>query len=676
MHPPQPKKVRTIRSLHGEDFVDDYSWLRDRNDPDTIAYLAAENEYTERATAHLEDLRTQIFAEIKTRTQETDLSAPAKRGEYWYASRTEEGKQYPTHVRMRAEPDGPEEVLLDVNALAADHEYLRVGVFSVSPDGQMLAYSTDTDGSEKYTMRIRDLAGGADLDDVLENTYYSAAWSADGRHLFYTTIDAAHRPDKIWRHALGTAQSEDELVLHEPDDRMFIHVTTSQDEQYVIAAAGSQTTADARYIPADQPTAEWQWVLPREHGVEYQADHREGRWLVVTNDDAVNGRLLSVSVGDPADVIEVIPHDPARKLSGVVAFSQHVIVFGRGAGLTAVTILADGTDPHDLDFDEPVYTVGPERNLEYDTTTLRIHYQSLVTPRRIIDVDLTTGERRVVKETPVLGGFNSSDYTSSRDWATAADGTRIPISIVHRADLDRTRPVPVLLYGYGSYEIPVDPTFSIPRLSILDRGVMFAIAHIRGGGEMGKPWYESGKMTNKANTFEDFIACARHLIDTGVTTPELLVARGGSAGGLLIGAVANMAPELFKALMAQVPFVDVVNTMLDETLPLTVIEWEEWGNPKIEEQYRWIREYSPYDNVDGREYPAMLVTAGLNDPRVSYWEPAKWVAKLREVGTTRGPLLLKTEMGAGHAGPSGRYDAWKDEAFDLAFMLDQVGLAG
>ena len=675
MHPPIAKKIPTVRSLHGEDFVDDYAWIRDREDPDTIAYLEAENTYTEAQTEHLAGLRDAIFNEIKTRTQETDLSAPAKKGDYWYASSTEEGKQYPTYVRMAGSPDAQAEVLLDVNELAEGHDYMRLGAFDVSPDGTKLAYSTDTDGSEQYTMRVRDLATSEDLDDVLENTYYSTAWSADGRYLFYTTIDDAHRPDKIWRHELGTPQSADVLAVHEDDDRMFLQVGTTQDDHYLIAGAGSQTTSDVRYLAADDPTGEWQWVLPRVHMVEYEVDHKDGRWLVVSNADAENGRLLSISVVDRDDVEVLIDHDPLRKVSNVLALQSHVVAFGRRDAMTSVTVIGDDGTTRDLSFDEPVYTVGAERNLEYDTTTLRIHYQSMVTPRQIIDVDLVTGDLTLIKETPVLGGYDAADYVSSRQWATAADGTKIPLSVVHRADLDLTGPVPTLLYGYGSYEVTMDPWFSIARLSILDRGVVFVLAHIRGGGEMGKAWYENGKMASKMNTFTDFITAAEHLIESGMTTSDRLVIRGGSAGGLLMGAVANLRPDLFAGVMAQVPFVDVVSTMLDESLPLTVIEWEEWGNPNLADQYAWIRAYSPYDNVEAKEYPAILVTAGLNDPRVSYWEPAKWVAKLRAIATTRGPLLLKTEMGSGHGGPSGRYDAWRDEAFDLSFMLDRVGLA-
>lgn len=673
MEAPRAKRIPVTRDLHDDAFVDDYGWIRDREDPDTIAYLHAENAHTEQATAHLEPLRTLIFEEIRARTQETDQTAPARRGEYWYATRTEEGRQYPTYVRMEGTPDGPEQVLLDVNEIAEDHDYTRVGLFDVSPDGNTLAYSVDHDGSEDYTIRFRDLTTGADLADTLTGAYYSSAWSADGRHFFYTTFDAMHRPDCVWRHRIGTDQGADVLTLHEHDDRMFLSIGLTHDEAFVIAHAGSQTTSDVRFLPADDLDADWQRVMPRVHGVEYQADHHRGRWLVATNLDALDGRLLSV---DPTtgDVEEMIPHTEGRKVHHVVAFRDHVVVTGRVDGLSSITVLDDrGT--RDLAFDDAVYTVGLGRNLEYDTGTLRIGYQSLATPARVIDVDLDSDERTVVKEQPVLGDFDASDYVTRREWATAPDGVQVPISIVHRADLDLGMPHPTLLYGYGSYEVTIDPGFSIPRLSLLDRGVVFAIAHVRGGGALGKRWYEAGKMEHKATTFTDFVAAADHLIADDIAAPERLVARGRSAGGLLMGAVANLAPDRFAGIVAEVPFVDVVNTMLDESLPLTAIEWEEWGNPADPEQYRWIRAYSPYENVEAKPYPAMLVTAGLNDPRVGYWEPAKWVARMRAVATHRGPLLLRTEMGVGHGGPSGRYDAWHDEAFTLAFILDTLGLA-
>ncbi len=670
MPAPIAKIVPTVSTLHGITRVDDYAWLRDRENPDTIAYLEEENAFTKETLAPTEELRRTIFEEIKRRTQETDLSAPARRDEWWYATRTEEGRQYPTQVRMRGAADGPEQVLLDVNLLAKGHDYLQLGAFSVSPDHRLAAYSTDVDGSEYFTLRIRDLDTGLDLPDVIEKVYYGAAWSADSSHLFYTTLDQAHRPDKVWRHRLGSTEP-DVMVYHEMDERMFVAVGTTHDDRYLLITTASQITSGALYLDATEPQGEFRVVLPVVHGVEYSVEHKDGRWLVVSNQGAVNGRLLSMAVDDPTDVVELIAHDPARKVFSVLPFVGHVIVYGRSDGRSSLTIIPDGGEPADLGFDEPVYSVGMGRNLEYHTTTLRISYQSMVTPPRVIDIDLVTGERTVVKETPVLDDFDRERYESRREWATAPDGTKIPISLAHRRDI--TLPAPTVVYGYGSYEIPLDPWFSIARLSLLDRGVVFAIAHVRGGGEMGKPWYEAGKLAGKKNTFTDFVACAEHLVSVGIADGDRLAARGGSAGGLLMGAVANLAPQRFAAIVAEVPFVDVINTMLDETLPLTVIEWEEWGNPAVEEQYRWMAGYSPYDNVAPVEYPAMLVTAGLNDPRVAYWEPAKWVAKMRAVARHRGPLLLKTEMGAGHGGPSGRYSAWEDEALVLAFILERLG---
>ncbi len=673
---PSAKRIPVARQLFGETEVDAYGWLRDRTDADTIAYLEAENRHTEASTAHLAGLRETIFAEIKSRTLETDLSAPAKRDDWWYAAQTEEGRQYPIYVRMHGSPDGPRHVLLDANQLAEGQDYLQIGVWAVSPDHRLAAYSVDTDGSEAYRLRIKNLDTGEDLPEEIPGTYYSAAWSADGGHLFYTTIDEAHRPDRVWRHEVGSDPASDVVVLHEPDDRMFLWVDTTSDRLYLLISAGSQITADVWFVPADRPTDPPRPVIPRVHGVEYSADHRDGRWLVVTNADAPNGKLISIGTDDGTDVTELIPHDPLRKVAGVRAFARHVVVSGRRGGATSLTVLGQSGAARDLEFDEEVSTAFLSRNLEYDTSLLRVAYQSMVTPAEIIDVDLDTGSKTLVKATPVLGGYDRRDYVSSRLWADAADGSRVPVSIVHRADLDRSAPAPLLLYWYGSYEATIDPYFSIARLSLLDRGVIFAIAHPRGGGAMGRLWYEDGKLAAKQNTFTDFIAAAEALVARGYTSPELLAARGGSAGGLLMGAVANLAPDLFRAIVAEVPFVDVVNTMLDESLPLTVIEWEEWGNPTIEDQYRWMRAYAPYENLRADvEYPAMLVTAGLNDPRVAYWEPAKWTARMRAEARHRGPLLLKTQMGSGHAGPSGRYDAWRDEAFVLAFLLDQWGIA-
>ncbi len=659
------------RSLFGETVVDDYAWLRDRDDPATIAYLTAENAHTAAVLDRLVPFRDEIFQEIAARTQQTDLTAPSRWGEWWYATRTEEGRQYPVFVRMHGGPDGAEQVLLDANVLAEGNDYLGIGLFVVSPDHRLLAYSYDTDGSESYRLCIRDLVSGEDLAYTIPGTYYTAAWSADSGTVFYTTFDEAHRPDRVWRHLVGSDPAEDAVVFEEPDDRMFLQVANTTDRSYVLVEASSQITADVHYLDASTPDGAFVPVRPRIHGVKYSVDHHGGRWLVVTDEGAPNGRLLSVAVDDPDDEKIVIDHDPLRKVDAVKAFSRHIVVSGRIEGLTSLTIVA-GEDIGELDFAEPVYSVALATNHEFDTSVVRIAYQSLTTPRQIIDVDLDSGARSVVKEQPVLGGYDRSDYVAERLWATAGDGTRVPISYVRRREL--ALPAPTLLYGYGAYEATVDPYFSIPRLSLLDRGVAFAIAHPRGGGAMGRLWYEGGKLAQKMNTFTDFIAAAEHLVASGYTTADRLAVRGGSAGGLLMGAVANLRPELFRAMVAEVPFVDVINTMLDETLPLTVIEWEEWGNPKLEDQYGWMRAYAPYENLDpSREYPAIFVTAGLNDPRVAYWEPAKWVAALRALTTQRGPLLLKTELGAGHGGKSGRYDQWRDEAEIIAFVLDQLG---
>ena len=660
MNAPTASRRPTRRDLHGESFTDDYAWLRDRTDSETIAYLEAENQFTEESLAHLSDLREAIFEEIRSRVLEDDISAPARRGDWWYASETAEGSQYPTLIRMKGSPDGERHVTLDVNALAEGHEYTQLGTYNVSPSQRYVLYSVDHDGSESYQLRIRDLETGADLEDRVEGTYYSTAWSSDEAYVFYTTVDSAHRPHRVWRHEIGRDADSDTIVMEEPDNRMFLSVGTTNDERYLIVSASSSETASAWFLDAENPTGAFAEVLPRTEGVEYSVEHRDDAWLIVTDENAPNGKLIAIDV-DTGHVRELIGHDDMKRINGVLPLAHHLAVFGRSNGLQSIDIIDDNGSIQQLEFGEDVYAVGASSNLEFETSVLRVAYQSMVTPAQIIDIDLQSGQRTLIKETPVLGGYDPGDYVSRREWAIEPDGTRIPISVVHRADLDTSGPRPMLLYGYGS-----------ARLSLLDRGVIFAIAHVRGGGEMGRLWHRNGKMASKINTFTDFVACAEHLIDSGYTEPSILAARGGSAGGLLMGAVMNLRPELFKAVIAQVPFVDVINTMLDETLPLTVIEWEEWGNPAIPEQYEWMRSYSPYDNVQPVEYPAMLATAGLNDPRVSYWEPAKWVAKLRAIATFRGPLLLKTEMGAGHGGPSGRYDAWREEALIYSFLLDQI----
>jgi oligopeptidase B len=670
--PPLPKRTPEARTLHGETIEDDYSWMRDRADPDLIDHLKAENAYTEAMTAHLDELRTRIFEEIKGRIQETDLSAPARWGSWQYGRRTEEGKQYPTYVRSPI-PDGPEEVLLDQNLLAVGHDFCALGVRMVSPDHRMLAYSVDHTGNEEYVLRFRSLETQKDLAESIPSTYYSGAWSADSGYFFYTTLDQAHRPYRMWRHRLGSDPAADALVYEEADERFFLAISPTQDRRYVLCELESEVTQEVRYLPADDPLSDLRPLLARKQGVKYSAEHQHGRWLIVSDDQAPNGRLLSAPVEEPTALEVLIPHDVAVKIARVLPLVGHVVMVGRRGGLPSLTILPENGGTHELTFDEAVYSVAPGENLEYETTLLRLNYQSFLTPPTVIDIDLGTGERKVVKETPVLGDFDRSRYEQRREWARARDGTMVPISIVQLAGL--VQPAPMLLYGYGAYESVLDPWFSHARLSLLDRGVVFAVAHVRGGGEMGRLWYEAGKMANKVNTFTDFIDAADHLMSSGWTTPNRLAARGISAGGLLMGAVANLAPDRFAAIVAEVPFVDVVNTMRDPTIPLTVIEWEEWGNPLIPDQYRWLMDYSPYENLRATDYPAILATAGLNDPRVAYWEPVKWVARLRTVGTGKLPVLLKVDLGVGHGGPSGRYDSWREEAFILAFILDRLGAA-
>jgi oligopeptidase B len=673
--------VPSERTVHGETVVDEYAWLRDRDDPDVVAYLEAENAHTEAAVANLADLRQVIFDEIKSRTQETDLSVPARKGPWWYYSRTVEGSQYGIQCRRSDEHDeATEQVLVDFNEVAGDSPYLDVGAFDVSPDHRTLAYSVDFAGDEVFTMRFKDLATGERLPDEIPGTYYGTAWSADGRTLFYVTPDEAKRPYRLWRHRLGTEVVTDEIVHQEDDERYFVGVDLTRSERFVVLSLGSMVTSEAWVLPADDPDGAFSLVEPRREGVEYQLDHQGDRFLLVTNDDAEDFRLVEAPVDRPgrAQWRDVIPHRRGTRILGAEPFAGHVVVHLRQDGLRGLRVIETaGGNAHDVAFDEPVYTVGSAAgNLEYATSAYRFHYTSLVTPGSVYDYDLDARTRTLRKRQPVLGDFDPDRYESLREWATAPDGTAVPVSLVRRRD-HPDGPAPALLYGYGAYEASMDPGFSIARLSLLDRGVTFAIAHIRGGGEMGRHWYEDGKLLHKRNTFTDFLAAADHLVAQGYTRPDLLAARGGSAGGLLMGAVANLGPERFRAIVAEVPFVDVVNTILDPSLPLTVIEWEEWGNPISDpEAYRYMRSYAPYENVGIHDYPAILATAGLNDPRVSYHEPAKWVARLRAVAGGGRPVLLKTEMGAGHGGPSGRYDAWREEALLLAFVLDQIGAAG
>jgi oligopeptidase B len=647
--------------------------LRDKSDPDVIAHIEAENEYAAAVLEPTNALQESIFDEIKDRTQETDLAVPAQKNEYWYTSRTEEGKAYAISVRMRGGPDGVSELVLDENAEADGHDYFRLGNLSVNADHSRVAYSVDTTGAESYTTRIREIATQRDLLDVLTECRYGLAWSSAGMHLFYTVADEALRPFQIWRHTIGTDQSDDVLIFQEDDDRYFLGLGKTRSDEFIVITADSAVTESAWVIPADEPTVDPRPVLSRVEGVEYSVDHRGDVFWVVINDQGADGRLVTVPT-DGGEATQVIGHDAGRKLSAPMCFADHVLVWGRSEGLPAVFIYDDDSLAA-IQFDETVYEVAPDANHEFSASKVRYSYESFVTPRSVYDHDLVTGERTLLKRTPVLGDFDSESYVQERLWAPARDGGLIPVSLVHHVGTLSDGSAPLFLYAYGAYEISMPVRFSIPRLSLLDRGVVYAIAHVRGGGEMGKSWYENGKLASKMNTFADFVDVALFLGDTGVCDAGRIAARGASAGGLTVGAALNLAPTAFAAMVAEVPFVDVVNTMLDADLPLTVVEWEEWGNPQVLSEYGWISEYAPYENVDYVDYPPLLVTAGLNDPRVSYWEPAKWVQLLRERSTSDAEILLKTEMSAGHFARSGRYDLWRDEAIVLAFVLSRLGVA-
>ncbi|NUR49023.1 MAG: S9 family peptidase [Hamadaea sp.] len=689
MKPPVAKRAAHIRRHHDDEVIDEYAWLLDKEDPDTVAYLEAENAYTEQRTAAQKALQETVFAEIKRRTQETDLSVPVRKGGYWYYTRQEEGKQYGIQCRVPAADDptppqsdgGPlpgEEVLLDGNQLAEGHEFFQLGAFDVAPGGRLLAYSTDFTGDERFTLRVKDLVTGADLPDVIDDVFYGAAWSADAGTLLYLTVDEAWRPNRVWRHRLGTDRADDALVLEEADERFWLGAELSRSEEYLVIEAHSKVTSEAWLIPATDPAAAPRTVRARRQGVEYTVEPDGDRLLVLHNDGAEDFELATAPIDTPAEWTPLIPHHRGVRLEAVDAFATHVVVSLRRNGLTGLRVLPKDGEPFDIAFPEPIYTVGLGDNPDYLTRAIRLGYASLVTPDSVYDylLDAPAEEHLVLrKRKPVLDGFDPERYEQHREWAVADDGTRVPISLICLAGTPRDGSAPCVLYGYGSYETSMDPWFSIPRLSLVDRGVVFAVAHIRGGGELGRRWYEEGKLTAKKNTFTDFAAAARHLQKSGWTSPDRTVARGGSAGGLLVGAVANLAPELFAGIVAQVPFVDALNTILRPDLPLTVTEWEEWGNPlESPEVYAYMKSYSPYENVRAQRYPAILAMGGLNDTRVLYHEPAKWIARLRATAPD-GDYLLKTEMGAGHGGPSGRYDAWKEEAFVVAWILTLVGRA-
>ncbi len=676
---------------HGDERIDPYFWLSDRTHPDTLAYLQAENDYTEAQTAHTKDLQKTLYDEMLGRIQETDLSVPYQYGGYYYYSRTEEGKAYSILCRKKGTLAATEEILLDENILAKEQEFFDLGVYEISPNQNLLAYATDTQGDERYTLQILNLKTNSLFPESISDTS-DAVWAADNKTLFYLRLDEAHRPFQMWRHQLGTPAEHDKLIYEEADEAYYLNLGTTRSEAYILLSSDSKITSEVRFLNAHTPEADFKVIHPREKGVEYAIAHHPGpqddttkdednRFYIVTNDNAINFKLMVAPVSSPgkANWTTVIPHREDVMLSSIDVFQSHIVLNEQTQGLPTLRIQQLKTGEFTtIDFPEPTYSVNNALMREFDSNILRFRYSSLTTPLSVYDYNMDTHERQLQKQQPVLGGYDPTQYNSQRFMATAPDGTPVPISIVYKKDLSPglspSQPHPLHLTGYGSYGYQYPPSFSSSRLSLLDRGMVCAIAHIRGGGEMGRQWYENGKFLHKKNTFTDFIACAEHLIAQGWTTPQQLAISGGSAGGLLMGAVINQRPDLFNVALAQVPFVDVVTTILDPDLPLSVMEWDEWGNPNEPEFYDYMKSYSPYDNVIAQDYPNLLITAGLNDPRVSYWEPAKWTAKLRATKTDSHRLLLKTNMDAGHGGASGRYERIKEIAFEDAFMLDCLNL--
>jgi len=675
--PPVAAVIPKIDTLHGDVRVDNYFWLRERGNPEVIKYLEAENEYTNSIMKHTTEFQKKLYKEMLSRIKETDLTVPERLDDYYYYTRTEEGKQYQIYCRKKGTLEAKEEIILDQNILAQGYKYFDIGAITISPNHKLLAYSVDTLGSEKFTLYIKNLETGTLFDERISNTGYSLAWANDNKTLFYTLLDEQKRPYKLYRHTLGTATTEDIFVYHEKDEAFFLSIARTKSKKYLIMDVETHTTTEAYYLDADTPHGIFRLIHPRQHEMEYYVDHYDSKFFVLTNKNAKNFKLMEVSVNNPSkdNWKELIPHRDEIKIDGIDVFKNHLVIYEREKGLEKIRIInLNSNETHYVEFPEPVYTFWTGRNMHYDSNLLRFTYTSLITPRSVFDYDMNKETRELKKQYEVLGGYNPSLYQSERIFAAASDSTMIPISLVYRKDSYEDGSNPLFLVGYGAYGSSYDPYFSTNRLSLLDRGFIYAIAHVRGGGEMGRYWYEQGKLLKKKNTFTDFITCAEHLINEGYTSTDGLVISGGSAGGLLIGAVINMRPGLFKIAVTSVPFVDLINTILDPTLPLTVLEYEEWGNPNNEEYYKYMNSYSPYDNVTTQDYPHLLITASLNDTRVMYWEAAKWTAKLRALKTNNNLLLLKMDMGAGHLGASGRYDYLKDIAFEFTFIFDVLGI--
>jgi len=675
--PPIAQKIPVELTIHGETRIDEYFWLRERENPAVTAYLAAENEYADAAMKHTESLQEKLFEEIVGRISQDDMSAPYMDNGYYYYTRFEEGKEYPVHCRRKDSMQAPEEVLLDVNEMAEGHEYYSVAGLAVSPDNGMLAFGVDTVSRRRYTIHFKDLRTGAILEDRIPDTTGRAAWAGDSRTVFYAVKDETLRPFRIARHVTGTDVSGDAAVFEENDPTFNAGVQRSKSGKYIFVTSHSTLSTEYRFLDAGAPGGEFQVLQPREANHEYDVDHHGDFFYIVTNLGARNFRLMKAPVSKPLkkNWTEVIAHREDVLLQGIELFDRHMALSERHDGLTRLRIirLADRSE-HYLDFGEETYSARIGDNMEMDTDLLRFEYSSLTTPNSTYEYDMETKEKTLVKREKVLGGFDPADYKTERLYAAARDGARIPISLVYRKGALMNGRNPLLLYGYGSYGASMDASFRSNLLSLLDRGFVYAIAHIRGGQEMGRSWYEDGKLLNKKNTFTDFIDCAEFLCSRKFTSPDRLFAMGGSAGGLLVGAVINMRPDLFRGVVAAVPWVDVVTTMLDSSIPLTTAEYDEWGDPNDKAYYDYMLSYSPYDNVKAADYPAMLVTAGFHDSQVQYWEPAKWVARLRAMKTDGDVVLLHTNMGAGHGGVSGRFRRFRETALQYAFLLDLAGI--
>jgi oligopeptidase B len=672
--PPAAPKKPHVRQLHGDRFEDDYFWLREKTNPEVTQYLEAENAYTTSVMKPFAGLQDTLYKEILGRIKQTDLTVPGRAGAYFYYSRTEEAKQYTIFCRKKGTLEAPEEIYLDVNALAQGHPFMALGAAQITDDGNVVAYSTDITGFREYRLQVKDLRTGQVLPDTVDKVN-SMAWAADNKTLFYTTPDAAKRPYRLYRHVIGTAAHD--LLYEEKDEHFALHVWKSRSKGYLFLEAGSHTASEVRYVRADTPTGEWTILAPRKAEHQYDVDHRGDLFYIRTNRDGRNFELVTAPVtsAGPEHWRVLVPHRPNVMLQGMTLFANHLVLTEREDGLPQIRVTSLTTNAtHRVEFPEPAYSVMVTQPPEFDTKMLRYTYESFITPPSVFDYDMDTKQATRLKQTEVLGGYDPTRYVSERVWVTASDGIKVPMSLVYRRDVKKDGTAPLYLTAYGSYGIPSAVRFASSRISLLDRGFVCALAHIRGGGDLGKPWHDDGRMMHKRNTFTDFIAAAEYLVAERYGAKDRLVIEGGSAGGLLMGAVTNMRPDLFKAVVAHVPFVDVINTMSDETLPLTVGEYEEWGNPAIKAEYDYIKTYCPYTNLAAKAYPSMLVETSLNDSQVMYWEPAKYVARLRTLKTDHNPLLLKTNMAAGHGGASGRYDRLHETAFDYAFILWQTGL--